>query len=192
MSAFPLAEFPEEATLSGSPLLERAILPAGLRVLPGFFFRWCWRLLHIDTSGCIALEQIGWCACEGCRSLKKFDFPRTIRETWRRSLSGTAIEEVDMTETVAESVVLDNMIFLQRVVLPRRCKLEDGGGLPALRILALGRSLGRDICFGSQMREIRFESFLAPQESAAGLGDARVHAEVAAAFTRESHPSTPP
>jgi hypothetical protein len=86
MSTLPLAEFPDGATLSNCSRLESAILPTGLKVLPVCFFRSCWRLSHVDTSGCTVLEVIGGSACEGCRSLNMFDFPRTIREVrWGRS-----------------------------------------------------------------------------------------------------------
>jgi hypothetical protein len=103
ISALPLAEFPDGATLSGDAFLESAILPTRLRDLPesfrsskttvqhrvadnircrdlpGYFFSSCWRLSHVGTAGCTALETIDFDALIHCRSLDEFDFPRTIR-----------------------------------------------------------------------------------------------------------------
>jgi hypothetical protein len=150
MSALSFTEFPQGATwwdpprLSGCTFLERAILPAALHALPGFFFHSCWRLSHVCTAGCTALEEIGWYAFAGCRSLKKFDFPSTIRTIGGQAFFGTAIAEIDLLETAAESVEVGGMAFLKRLILPRRCVLDGMGGLPALRSLTFGRALNGD------------------------------------------------
>jgi hypothetical protein len=200
MSALPLAEFPQGATLSNSSSLESAILPAGLRVLPMSFFRSCWRLSDVGTSSCTALDGIAWGAFLGCRSLGKFVFPRTIREVDPEAFSGTAIAGVDLTETAAESVGFVHMIFLEQLVLHRRCVLKCEFGLPALRSLTFGQpwdggdhGFGSRFGFGSGIREVRFEGFLGPPEgSVVGLENAHVHAEVAAVSTHESRPTSPP
>jgi hypothetical protein len=193
MSALKLAEFPRDATLSKCSWLESAILPPRLRVLPTRFFERCWRLSHIDTSGCTVLDTIGMSACEACRDLSTFDFPRTIRRVDACAFLGTAVQEVDLSETVARFAVFSWMVFLERLTLPRRCAPCGLVGVAALRSLTLGRAPDADaVCFGSHLREIRFGSFLAPRQKAAGLASARVHAEVAAVWTGESRPSVPP
>jgi hypothetical protein len=199
MSALRLAEFPRGAGnwstrgLEGCSSLESAILPIGLRVLPVFFFRSCWRLSHVGTSRCTALERIEQSSCCNCRSLVKFDFPRTILAVGILAFQGTAMEEIDLSETVAISATFSDMIFLERLTLPRHCVLEWLAGLPALRMLTFGRAaIGQDFRLGSHVQEVRFEGFLAPKGTASGLENARVHAEVNAVFRRESSPSCPP
>jgi hypothetical protein len=193
MSTLPLAEFPKGATLFRCSSLESAILPTGLRVLPEEFFYWCRRLSHVGTSSCTACEKIDKFASAGCRSLKSFAFPRTIREIGGCSFDGTAIEDADLSETVAESAMFVDMILLERLSLPRCCVLEKVYGVSALRSLTFGRA-GVDgfFYFGSSVCEVRFEGFLAPVGDASGLVSARVHGEVAAVFTRQSNPSCPP
>jgi hypothetical protein len=191
MSALELAEFPQEMTLSGCSFLESAILPTSLRVLPMNYFRSCWRLSHVGTSGCTALEGIEFGACDGCRSLGRFDFPRSIRVV-QDAFCGTAIEEIDLSETAAELADFSDVIFLGRLTLPRRCELMSAFGFPALRFLAFGRASEYDFGFGSRLREVRFESFFTPPGNAADLESAYVHAETAVVFTRESNPSNPP
>jgi hypothetical protein len=189
MSALALTEFPESAALSHCYSLERATLPTGLQVLPDCFFSLCWRLSHVGTSGCTALEQIG-CAFLCCRSLVKFDFPRTIRQVRWGAFGETAIEEIDLSETDAELATISEMIFLERLTLPRRCVTELYA-LPKLRHLTVGRVSAVDrMEFGRHVRELRFESFHAPPEHG-GLQNTRLHAEVAAAFALESIPSRP-
>ena len=191
MSALTLTEFPGRATLSRCFFIEDAILPTGLRVLPVYFFRWCCRLSRVDTSGCTVLEEICMGAFMGCRSLAKFDFPRTVRQVRWGAFGGTAIVEADLSETVAESATFSDMIFLERLTLPRRCATQLSG-LPHLRHLAVGPCSEVDwMGFGRPMHELRFESFHAPPGKAAGLQNARRYAEVAAAFALESIPSIP-
>jgi hypothetical protein len=71
-----LGELPRGETLSGSFFLESVILPARLRVLPACFFARCPRLSHVGTSGCVALEVIGWSAFDRCRSFASSLFHR--------------------------------------------------------------------------------------------------------------------
>jgi hypothetical protein len=187
-----LHELPQGATLANCPWLETAILPNGLRVLPRGFFRLCWRLSHIGTSACTALDRLCPSACECCRSLSRFDFPRSSREV-EDAFCFTAIEEVDLSDTFAESAGFQNMTLVERLILPRGCVLEYIIGLPALRILTFGGAGDEEhFSIGSQISEVRFESFLAPRKEAAGLKRARVHGEVTAVFTRESNSSYPP
>jgi hypothetical protein len=193
MSTLPVEEFPKGGRLCRCSFLERAIVPIRLRVLPHDFFRSCLRLSLVDTSGCRALEEIGHGAFKGCRSLVVFDFPRTIRRVERQAFAETAIEDVDLSETLVESGWFGHMIFLERMTLPRRCALQGLWGLPVLRRLWFGRAspLG-GFAFGRHMREVRFEGFDARSEKARGLDSARVHAEVAAVYECESRPTCPP
>jgi hypothetical protein len=99
--------------------------------------------------------------------LDKFDAPRTIRIVEWDAFSGTAIEEVDQSETVAESAVVHDMILLERLTLPRLCVLAGTRSFAALRSLTFGRARGdRNFGFGS---DVRVEGFIAPQGNCTGL-----------------------
>jgi hypothetical protein len=123
LSGLTLELLPQGATFGGLVWLEMAVLPTGLRVLPGNLFRMCWRLWSIDTSR-TALETIEGGACDECRSLAAFVFPPTLREiAWSRfgreseAFSDTAITSMDLSGTMAEKVVVCEMIFLVELVL---------------------------------------------------------------------------
>ena len=110
------------------------------------------------------------------------------------ALGGTAIEDVDLSRTVVKSAAFGPMIFLERLTLPRHCVLGGPVGFPALRSLTFGDAPENwhALAFGLHVRDVRFESFRAPQANTPGLENARVHAEVAAVFTREANTSYPP
>jgi hypothetical protein len=63
-----------------------------------------------------------------------------------------------VSETRAKSVKVYDMKCLERLVLPRRCTLSSGSGLPALRSMVFGAC--DDGLFGWNPRQVRFESLL--------------------------------
>jgi hypothetical protein len=182
-----LGELPARETLSGLNFLELVILPARIRVVPRFFFAQCPRLSHVGTTDCVALEEIGWNAFLGCRNLREFVFPLTVRKV-RPAFGGTSIVRLDLSETRAESVEAQGMKILELLVLPRRCILKSAFGLPALRSVTFGAC---DEETRWSPREVRFESLTAPAKDgplAVGVG---VFGEVACLLGRESFPFPP-
>ena len=193
LSALPIAEFPRDSQLIRCGLLESVVLPRSLRVLARNFFAKCVRLSHVGTAGCTSLEIIGWSAFADCLSLAEFWFPPTAREV-EDAFGGTAITSLDLSETRATRVRVNNMIFLERLIVPRRCALDGASGFPALRKVAFGAlSEGQrhSLPPSWRPREVRFESMKSP-ESPKLVDCLHVHAEVAAVLSRESAPSFPP
>jgi hypothetical protein len=189
MSALQLTAFPPLSTLQDSVFLEAVVLPAGLRVIPTWFFANCLRLTRVDTAGCTALEVIGDRSFANCPALREFRFPSSVRlvdDAFHRA----AITCVDLSETLVERAGFKWMTFLERVILPRRCVLDDARGLPSLRSLTFGFLSGSGVAFTRRASEIRFESMRSGAEKELFAG--RVSAEVAAVLSRESSPSSPP
>jgi hypothetical protein len=180
---------PDHSTLKGLVGLEGVVLPTGLQQLPEGLFDGCWRLASIDTRY-TALEEIGYGACEGCRSLAAFVFPPTIRSL-RYAFDGTSITTLDLSGTVAEKVSIEGMTSLVDLVLPRRCVLEHIGGVPSLRCLTFGASL-RGCTFAWHPTEVRFESLTADAGFSPGLLEARLYGEVACELGCETLPFPPP
>jgi hypothetical protein len=186
-----LDELPKGEALSGSFFLESVILPARLRALPSHFFMRCPRLSHVGTADCVALEVIELDAFQDCRSLRGFAFPLMIRRVCR-AFGGTSISCLNLSETRAESVELEDMQFLERLVLPRRCILKSARGLPALRSVTFAEGPGVwDGPFGWYPRQVRFERLVRPTNGGQlGVGT-RACAEVACVLGRESFPFPP-
>jgi hypothetical protein len=136
----------------------------------------------------VALEEIGWSAFDGCRSLREFICPSTIRKV-DGAFAGTSIICLDLSETRAESVSVHDMKCLERLVLPRRCTLFGASGIPALRSVAFG-TCGRGL-FGWSPRQVRFTSLVAPTIGGPLTGDTSTFAEVARVLGRESFPFPP-
>jgi hypothetical protein len=183
-----LGELPRGETLSGSFYLESVILPARLRVIPEGFFGWCPRLSHVGTGGCVALEEIGSSAFEGCRCLREFVFPSTIRKAYS-AFAGTSIICIDLSETRAELFSGHEMKCLKQLLLPRGCTLSGASGLPALRSVAFGTC--RRWPSGWNPCQVRFESLVAPRVGGQSTRDTRTFAEVANVLGRESFPFPP-
>jgi hypothetical protein len=210
LSGLVLELLPDGATLEGLFSLEGAALPTGLRVLPQRFFRGCLRLASIDTRY-TALEEIEADACEGCGSLAAFVFPPTIRRlgyafgsTSRAAVAfpstvrqvtfafeGTSITTLDLSETVAEEVWVYGMVSLVDIVLPRRCVLRGGSGVPSLRCVTFGTTEDGG-AFAWHPTEVRFDSLAADAEFSPGLLEARLYGEVACELGRETIPFPPP
>jgi hypothetical protein len=198
LSGFAGELLPAGATLYNCVWLERTVLPAGLRKLPSFFFRGCWRLSSIDTSH-TALEIIGAETCRKCRSLAAFAFPPTVRVVGRGSswlprsgaFDGTSITSMDLTDTMAEKVTVGEMVFLVELVLPRRCVLEHVWNVPSLHRVKFGASRNRG-GFEWHPTEVWFESLNADADFAPGLLEARVYGEVAGEMGHETLPFPPP
>jgi hypothetical protein len=196
LSQVTLELLPRGATFQGLAWLEGVVLPTGLRVLPGNLFRGCWRLWSIDVSR-TALEKIESGACDECRSLAAFVFPPTFREVAARrfyeteAFSGTSITSMDLSGTMAENVVVGEMVFLVELVLPRRRVLEGIWAVPSLRRVTFGASrCGRS--FACHPAEVRFESLKADADFSPGLLKARVYGEVACELGNETLPFPPP
>jgi hypothetical protein len=194
LSGLAVELLPASATLEGCVWLEGAVLPTGLRKLPAFFFRGCWRLWSIDTSR-TALETIGAETCRGCRSLAAFAFPATIREVGWESVWGsfgsTSITSVDLSGTMAEKIVVSEMVFLVELVLPRGCVLGGVWDVPSLRRVKFGTSRNR-VNFAWHPTEVRFESLNADADFARDLLEARVYGEVACELGRQTLRFPPP
>jgi hypothetical protein len=196
LSGLTLEMLPRGATFNGLVWFEGVVLPTGLRVLPGNLFRGCWRLWSIDTSS-TALEKIEAGACDECRSLVAFVFPPTFRQITANRLyepaafSGTSMTIMDLSGTVAEKVVVGEMIFLLELVLPRRCVLERIWAVPSLRRVTFGASRSNG-SFQWHPAEIRFESVKAGADFSPGLLEARVFGEVACEMGHETLPFPPP
>ena len=187
LSALPIAEFRRDSTLAESVFLKSVILPTSLRVLPRFFFAGCGRLSYIGTAGCASLETIQVAACLGCRSLAEFWFPPSVRVV-EVAFAGTAIRDFDLSETRAGHAGVADMAFLERVMAPRRTRLDYGWAVPALREVTFG-ALGGHFLGSWRPHQVRFECMKSPESPK--LVDCRVHAEVAAVLSRESAPSFP-
>jgi hypothetical protein len=183
-----LGELPGSETVAGSFFLESVILPARLRVIPDGFFKRCPRLSHVGTSGCVALEKIAWCAFDGCRSLREFSFPSTIR-TVGGAFAGTSIVCLDLSETRADRINVHDMKCLVRLVLPRCCTLGSASGLPALRSVAFG-TCGRWL-FSWSPRQVRFEGLVTRALGGLLTGGTSTFGEVACVLGRESFPFAP-
>jgi hypothetical protein len=190
---------PRGATLKELTRLEIAILPTvtGLRVLPLKFFGGCWRLSVIGTS-CTALEMIEDGACDGCRSLTAFAFPPTIREVGNcvrgfptGAFGGTSITSMDLSKTMAQNVVVCEMVFVVELFLPRHCVLEGVRIVPSLRRVTFGASRGGR-SFLWHPTEVRFDSLKAESDFSPGLLEARVYGEVACEMGHETLPFPPP
>jgi hypothetical protein len=98
---------------------------------------------------------------------------------------------MDLSGTMAEKVVIGEMIFLMELVLPRRCVLEGIWTVPSLRRVTFGASRGlRD--FAWHPAEVRFESLSADADFSPGLLEARVYGEVACEMGHETLPFPPP
>jgi hypothetical protein len=180
---------PAGASFAHFHCLEKAVLPARLRVLPRDFFYYCVRLKSIVT-GSTALEEIGFDACGRCKSLAEIPFPPTLRKL-EAPFIGTSITIIDLSDTGAESVEILGMVFLAELILPRRCILESVGGVPSLRLVTFGGSR-EDGQLAWHPTEVRFESLSASAEFWPGLLDARVYGEVACELGRETVPFPPP
>jgi hypothetical protein len=188
LSGLAIDSLPAGAALEGMVWLERAVLPAWLRVLLECFFLGCSRLALVDVSGCTVLERIEDGACGVCKSLAAFEVPRTVR-VLENAFAGTSITVIDLTETDAESLEVIGVLHLQGLLLPRRCALQHAFALPSLRRATFGVSSD---CFGCHPTEVRFESMTASSVLSPGLAGARVYAEVACELGRETIPSLPP
>jgi hypothetical protein len=189
LSGVVLDLLPVGSSLRGCRLLERAVLPARLRVLPRDFFYGCVRLKSI-VAGVTTLEEIRVSACGRCRSLAAFPFPPTLRKLEAPFL-GTSIAMMDLSGTAAESVEILGMVFLAELILPRRCVLVQVSGVPLLRCVTFGASrTGAD--FAWHPTEVRFESLIASADFSRGLTEARVYGEVACQLGRETVPFPPP
>jgi hypothetical protein len=136
----------------------------------------------------VALEEIGWEAFDGCRSLREFAFPSMVRRVCA-AFAGTSIVCLDLSETWAESVNVHAVKCLERLLLPRRCTLFGASGLPGLRCAAFGMCGGW--LFGWSPRQVRLESLVAPASGGPLAGDATTFAEVACVLGRESFPFPP-
>jgi hypothetical protein len=188
LSGLTIGSLPEGTTLQGMTWLERAVLPGWLRVLPVCFFQGCSRLVSIGTGGCTSLEKIKNAACGCCRSLAAFDFPPSVR-ILSTAFGGTSMAVLDLSETAAESAEVIGLLFLEELLLPRRCVLKHAWSLPSLRRLTFGSFSG---FFGCHPAEVRFESMVASSDFSPGLAEARVYGEVACELGRETIPSPPP
>jgi hypothetical protein len=180
---------PVGATFKDFHCLEKAVLPARLRVLPPDFFYECVRLKSIVTSS-TALEEIELSACGRCRSLAAFPFPPTLRKL-EAPFFGTSITIIDLSGTVAESVSVWEMVFLAELILPRGCVLGLVHGVPSLRLVTFGASMN-GCSFGWHPTEVRFEGLTAEADFSPGLNETRVYAEVASELGRETVPFPPP
>jgi hypothetical protein len=189
LSGLVVEVLPDGATLNDLVWLEGVVLPTGLQELPTSFFARCSRLSSVDT-GRTALEYIGEYACEECKSLAAFAFPRTVRILEAPS-DGTSITTIDLTSTLAEEVLICNMFFLVDLVLPRRCVVTGLEGVPALRRVTFWVSK-RCSTFTWQPTEVRFESLDADADFSPGLLEARVYGEVACEMGCETIPFPPP
>jgi hypothetical protein len=190
LSGLAIKLLPDGATLKGCVWLEGAVLPTGLRTLPECFFDGCWRLSSIDTRY-TALERIEYGACRGCRSLRAFAFPPTVRSLGYAAFSGTSITTLDLSGTVTEKVRVWEMVSLVDLVLPRRCVLEQAWGVPSLRYVTFG-AFRKTGLFAWHPTEVRFESLTADAEFPPGLLETRVYGEVACELARETFPFPPP
>jgi hypothetical protein len=182
-----LGELPDGEGLSGSLFLESVVLPARLRIIPERFLEGCPRLSQVVTSGCVALEEIKWGSFRDCRDLHEFVFPSMVQEVGL-AFGGTSMVCLDLSGTEAKSILVGNMKFLERLVLPRRCTLAYGAGLPALRRVTFGAC--GEIC-GWNPRELRFEGFAAPGKGGQLAVGACAFAEVACLLSRGSLPFPP-
>jgi hypothetical protein len=189
LSGLAVVSLPARA-LEDMAWLERTVLPAGLRVLPEGFFALCSRLSSIDTSGCTALESIERHGCGGCRALRMFAFPPTLRVLSSAFLC-TSITEMDLSDTKAERANVTGTLLLEELVLPRRCVLEGANGVPSLRRVTLGAVDDRCL-FAWQPTVVRFEDVTAHAHFSPGLACARVYAEVASEMACETVPFPPP
>jgi hypothetical protein len=189
LSGMTLDLLPAGASVEDFHWLEKAVLPAGLRVLPRDFFYGCVRLKSIVT-GSTALEEIELNACGMCKTLGVFRFPPTIRKV-ENAFQGTSIPTIDLSGTVAERAAIGDMVLLAELNLPRRCVLERAGGVPSLRRVTFGASRNGGE-FGWKPTEVRFESLAAETDFCPGLVEARVYAEVACELGRETIPFPPP
>jgi hypothetical protein len=189
LSGMTLGSLPAGASLRNFFWLEKAVLPAGLRVLPSGLFLGCVRLKSVVT-GLTTLEEIGPNACGRCRSLEAFLFPPTLREV-SDAFWGTMIGSIDLSGTAAESVEILGMVFLAELILSRRCVLVTVKAVPSLRRVTFGASRS-----GSAVRwhprEVRFEGLSAGADFSPGLLEAHVYAEVACELGRETVPFPPP
>jgi hypothetical protein len=198
LSELAVAFMPGGVILQNFVCLEGAVLPSGLRILQSFFFSGCWRLRSIDTSR-TALEIIGAETCRKCRSLAAFAFPPAVRVVGRGSgwlprsgaFGSTSITGMDLTGTMAENIVVGEMVFLVELVLPRQCVLEHVWNVPSLRRVKFGASRKRG-GFEWHPTEVRFESLNADADFAPGLLEARVYGEVAGEMGHETLPFPPP
>jgi hypothetical protein len=189
LSGMTLDLLPAGASFKDFHLLEKAVLPARLRVLPRDFFCACVRLKSIVT-GATALEEIELGACGRCRSLAAFPFPPTLRKL-EVPFYGTSIASMDLSDTAAESVEIAGMVFLVELILPRRCILRYVLGVPSLRLVTFGGSReGGQL--GWHPTEVRFEGLSACADFSPGLLEARVYGEVACELGRETVPFPPP
>jgi hypothetical protein len=189
LSGLAVVSLPAGA-LVGMAWLERTVLPAGLRILPTDFFGNCARLTSIDTSGCIALESIERGACCGCRALRVFAFPPTLR-ILSNAFTGASVTKIDLSDTNAVSAGVSCTLSLEELVLPRRCVLEGANGLPSLRHMTFGAANARRVIAWEPV-EVRFESMTAHARFSPGLAGARVYAEVACEMACETVPFPPP
>jgi hypothetical protein len=181
---------PDDATLEGLIWLEKVVLPTAVRVLPKQFLRECWRLASIDTSRS-ALEEVGEGACDGCRSLAAFAFPRTVRSLGHGAFAGTAMVNMDLSGTVIDSLSVAGMTFLADLLLPRRCVLTCLSGVPSLRrVTFTATEDGKSFVW--HPTEVRFEGLTADADFSPGLLEARVYSEVACELGRETIPFPPP
>jgi hypothetical protein len=133
---------------------ESVVLPYGLTEIPEDCFKGCSRLAVIDTS----LAPLQWLklhSCEGCKRLASFKFPTSTR-VLDVPFGGTSIQMIDLTETVAESVKIGGMTYLEELILPRRCGLRVQIGVPALRRVTLGRCEDSTLKHG-RLEEVRFQ-----------------------------------
>jgi hypothetical protein len=109
---------------------------------------------------------------------------------------------MDLSDTLVEYLSICGMAFLEELILPRRCVLEDLSEVPCLRLVTFGDCDGAALLRLSRPpataaimwlpTEVRFEGMRACAEFSPGLREARVYGEVAAQMGRETLPFPPP
>jgi hypothetical protein len=178
--------------LSGAMYLEWLKLPAEMVSVPCFFCNGCPRLSHVETSACKWLVSTDYAAFAGCRSLRDFRFPSTFLRL-DYSFAGTSIVAIDFTGTRVERVRISEMMWLERLVVPRWCVLSIEAGVPRLRTVIFG---AYGSLYGWSPRILRFESLQSANPEPflsliSGTRPAYAFAEVACVLGRDSFPFPP-
>jgi hypothetical protein len=178
--------------LSGAMNLESVILPANMWRVPKFFCNNCPRLSHVGMSYCTELLAVEYAAFGGCRSLREFSFPSTLRRL-DYSFHGASIITIDLSGTAVEHVNISEMMLLERIVLPRRCMLSVHGGVPRLRTVTFG---AYSLLYAWSPRMLRFESMERRKRDASlpvqsSGRQSYAFAEVACVLGRDSFPFPP-
>lgn len=114
-----------EETFRGRIKLKYVQFPQNLKEIGKDAFCGCESLENVDMSQCTELEELGEEAFQGCKRLKSIQLPPNLKKICRSALSGTALQELAIPDTVEE--IEDGIVAgcskLKSLILPQKLRV---------------------------------------------------------------------